>query len=128
MIRTLVVADSGRVMAAITRSLGDIPAVDIVAYANGRASLAPMVRATLPDVVLIDEMDRPGQALSRIAEVLGAAPGLPIVGLAARSDSTWVVAALRAGAGAVVPRDLHPPLLERVLLETLAQTQLGEAA
>jgi DNA-binding NarL/FixJ family response regulator len=128
MIRVIVVADAGPVHAAITASLRELADVDIVAFAHGRAPLAPLVRAHVPDVVLLDEMHRPGLALERIAELRSAAPGLAVVGLADRSDSLWVVAALRAGAAAAVPRDLHAGTLHQVLVEAIAEREHKDAA
>jgi DNA-binding NarL/FixJ family response regulator len=123
-IRTLIVADAGNVLAAITSSLCRLEHVDIVAYASGRARVDSVVRALGPDVVLVDEMRRPGQALERIAEVRAAEPLAAVVGLTDRPDSSWVAEALRAGATAVVPRDLSPETLGLVLREALASPQL----
>jgi DNA-binding NarL/FixJ family response regulator len=123
-IRTLIVADAGNVLAAITSSLCRLEHVDIVAYASGRARVDSVVRAVGPDVVLVDEMRRPGQALERIAEVRAAEPLAAVVGLTDRPDSSWVAEALRAGATAVVPRDLSPETLGLVLREALASPQL----
>ena len=124
MIRTLIVADAGNVLAAITSSLCRLERVDIVAYASGRARVDAVVRAVGPDVVLVDEMRRPGQALERIAEVRAAAPLAAVVGVTDRADSSWVGEALRAGATAVVPRDLAPETLGLVLGEALASPQM----
>jgi DNA-binding NarL/FixJ family response regulator len=123
-IRTLIVADAGNVLAAITSSLCRLEHVDIVAYASGRARVDAVVRAVGPDVVLVDEMRRPGRALERIAEVRAAEPLAAVVGLTDRPDSSWVAEALRAGATAVVPRDLSPETLGLVLREALASPQL----
>jgi two-component system nitrate/nitrite response regulator NarL len=119
MIRTLVVADSGSVLAAMTSTLCRLEQVDIVAYASGRSHLDAIVRAIGPDVALIDEMRKPGQALARIAEVRAAQPFAAVVGLTDRPDGAWVAEALRAGATAVVPRDLAPETLGLVLREAL---------
>jgi DNA-binding NarL/FixJ family response regulator len=124
MIRTLVVADAGSVLAGMTSTLCRLEHVDIVAYASGRAPVDAVVRAVGPDVVLIDEMRRPGQALERIAEVRAAEPLAAVVGVTDRPDSSWVAEALRAGATAVVPRDLAPETLGLVLGEALTSPQL----
>jgi DNA-binding NarL/FixJ family response regulator len=126
MIRTLIVADAGDVLAAITSTLCRLERVDIVAYASGRARVDSVVRAVGPDVVLVDEMRRPGQALERIAEVRAAEPLAAVVGLTDRPDSSWVADALRAGATAVVPRDLAPETLGLVLREALTSPQLKQ--
>jgi DNA-binding NarL/FixJ family response regulator len=119
-IRILLVADSGAVMASITATLADLPRVDIVGYASGRAPLAAVMASIGPDVVLIDEMRRRGLAAERIAEARRAHPSAAIVALAERPESLWVAEALRAGATAVVPRELAPATLDLVLTEVLA--------
>jgi len=121
MIRTLVVADSGTVLSTITASLCRVDGVDIVAYASGRVHLSEIVRAVGADVVLVDEMRRPGIAIQRIAEVRAADPAAIVVGLTDRPDSRWVIEALRAGAATVVPRDLQSATLGLVLREVLAK-------
>lgn len=123
MIRTLVVADSGVAMRAITASLSQLPQVAIVAYASGRAPLAAVVEAVSPDVVMVDQMRHPGRALDRIAETRD----LPtaVIGLAERADGPWVGAALHAGATAVVPRDLEPRVLVSVIRDVLDPRRLA---
>jgi DNA-binding NarL/FixJ family response regulator len=120
MIRVLLVADSGSVMAEITATLAELPHVDIVGYASGRSRLAAIVASLDPDVVLVDEMHRPGEAASRIAETLDAQPSVAVIGLTDRPESLWAAGALRAGANAVVPRELAPATLGLVLAEVLA--------
>jgi DNA-binding NarL/FixJ family response regulator len=43
-----------------------------------------------------------------------------VIGLVERPDAGWIVEGLRAGATAVVPRDLDPSTLALVLDEALA--------
>jgi DNA-binding NarL/FixJ family response regulator len=126
MMRALVVADEGRVLAALTSTLCALPHVEIAAYASGRARVDRMVGATAPDVVLVDEMRWCGLALSRIAEARGAGARAIIIGLAARPDADWIVEGLRAGADAVVPRELPPSMLWQLLCETSARRQAAE--
>jgi DNA-binding NarL/FixJ family response regulator len=129
MIRVIVVADSGPVMATVTRALGGISHVEIVGYASGRVQVGAMVRSLSPDVVLIDEMCWSGLALTRVAEVRKVAPGTVVVGLVEHPDAGWIVEGLRAGAAAVVPRDMDAATLDRVLTEALqARTRLIETS
>lgn len=120
MIRVLVIADSGDVLAGITGALCRIPRVDIVAYASGRAHVDAIVRALAPDVVMVDEMCWPGLALRRVGEVRRACSEAAVVGLVERPDAGWIVEGLRAGAAAVIPRDLEPGTLSMVLSDVLA--------
>jgi DNA-binding NarL/FixJ family response regulator len=115
--RVLVVADSGAVMAVVTRALSRLDDVEIVGYASGSARVDRLVRSIRPDVVLVDEMRRPGPALERLGEARDA--GTVVVGLTAGFGSAWAVEALHAGALAAVPRDLRGEVLDRVLREAI---------
>jgi DNA-binding NarL/FixJ family response regulator len=124
MIRVLVVADCGEVLSRITGVLCRLDRVDIVAYASGRAPVGAIVRAVAPDVVMVDEMCWAGLALARVHEIRETDPGVVIIGLVERPDAGWIVEGLRAGAAAVVPRDLEPETLDLVLREELAPAPL----
>lgn len=114
MIRVMVVADSGASMAAITGTLRAIVNVDIVGYGNGATPARALVEAARPDVVLVDQMCRAGLALERIREIADGVAEVAVVGLSGE-EPEWVVAGLRAGARAVVPRGLPAGTLARIL-------------
>jgi DNA-binding NarL/FixJ family response regulator len=120
MIDAVLVADSGSVMASVTAALRVTGCVEIVAYASGRADVGDVVGSRAPDVVLVDEMLSPRMALRRIAEIRSVRPEAVIVGLSADAEATWVIAGLRAGAAAVVPRNLEPAMLALVISEAFA--------
>jgi DNA-binding NarL/FixJ family response regulator len=119
MIRVLVIADSGAAMATITASLALLPEVHIAGYASGVSRVDRILHGTPVDVVLVDEMARSGLALARVAEIREAHPAAAIVGLTARPESGWARDGLRAGAAAVVPRDLAAAVLGAVLHDVL---------
>jgi DNA-binding NarL/FixJ family response regulator len=116
-IRALVVADSGAVMAALTEALWAMPGVDIVGHASGRTSVGAIAASMRPDVVLVDEMRWPVLGLARIRELRAAVPGAAVVGLCDSADGDWIRAGLDAGASAVVPRALDATTLTTVLGE-----------
>jgi DNA-binding NarL/FixJ family response regulator len=119
-IRALVIADSSPTRASITRALCRIDDVDIVAHARGHASVFTLVATLRPDVVFVDEPRHAAQAVVRVREVRAAHPLAVVIGLVERPDAGWIVEGLRAGATAVVPRDLSPSTLALVLDEALA--------
>jgi DNA-binding NarL/FixJ family response regulator len=119
MTRALIVADSGPAMAALTQSLRRMPDLDIVRYASGRSSIGRIVRASAPDLVLIDQMHWRDAALARLAETRREAPAAAVVVLAAEHDAAWLADALRAGAAAVLPGGVDGATLELVLREVL---------
>jgi DNA-binding NarL/FixJ family response regulator len=127
MIRVLVVADSGEVLSRITEVLCRLAHVDIVAYASGRAPVDAIVRTVAPDVVMVDEMCWAGLAVARVDEVRASRPEAVVIGLVERPDAGWIIEGLRAGASAVVPRDLEPETLSLVLQESLSATAAAQA-
>jgi DNA-binding NarL/FixJ family response regulator len=120
MIRALLVADSGDVMASVTDALWQIPVVDIVGHASGRSHVSGIVEANRPDVVVVDQMSWTGMALARIGEIRESHPSIGIVALFDRTGGDWIADGLHAGADAVVPRDLRPADLRAVLSEVVA--------
>lgn len=119
--RAMVVADSGSVMAALTRTLADLGSVEL-RHASGRSHVDALVRGFAPDLVLVDEMRWPPRALARIAEVRAAAPAATVVVLAEGLEGGWLADALRLGAAAVMPAGADPNTFRRVLAEALAGT------
>lgn len=119
MIRALVIADSSPTRTSITGALCAISAVDIVAHASGTAPVGTLVETIRPDVVFVDELRWVGEAVARVREVRTAHPEAVVIGLVERPDAGWIVDGLRAGATAVVPRDLDPTTLALVLDEAL---------
>lgn len=119
MIRALVIADSNPTRTSITGALCALSAVDIVAHASGTAPVGTLVETIRPDVVFVDELRWVGEAVARVREVRTAHPEAVVIGLVERPDAGWIVDGLRAGATAVVPRDLDPTTLALVLDEAL---------
>jgi DNA-binding NarL/FixJ family response regulator len=119
MIRTVIVADSGDAMAALTQALWGLPGVDIARHANGRASVSAVIGAVAPELVVIDGMSWLGNALNRVGEVRETAPHAVVVLLAERIERTAHVQALRAGASSVLLRSLDEAALRHALAEAL---------
>jgi DNA-binding NarL/FixJ family response regulator len=119
--RAIVIADSGPVLAAVTRTLVEIDGVDIVRHASGRARVDALVRGFEPELVLVDEMHWPPLALARVREVRRAAPRASVVVLAERLEGSWLADALRLGAAAVMPASADGDTFRQVLSEVLAR-------
>ena len=126
MIATLVIANSGRAMADLTRTLCGIPDLEIVRYACGRTGVGALVRTTDPDLVLIDDMQSSADALARLAEVRLAAPAAAVVVLAVDTSAGWLADALRGGAAAVLPGSVDAATLGVVLREAVTQVRRPE--
>jgi DNA-binding NarL/FixJ family response regulator len=119
--RAIVIADSGTVLASVTRALVEIDGIEIVRHASGRTRVGALVRGFAPDLVLIDEMRWPPLALARVREVRRAAPAASVVVLAEQLEGSWLADALRLGAAAVMPASADPDTFRQVLSEVLAR-------
>ncbi|BBH65875.1 DNA-binding response regulator [Actinoplanes sp. OR16] len=108
--------------AAFVRALeGLIPEVSggratVVATTGEAAKVGSVMRAAMPDLVLVDSMLPPGGGRHPVTLVREAAPQARIVALADDTDPNPAVEALHAGAAGVLRRavdvtDLRQPLL-----------------
>ena len=125
MTSVVIVADSGPQMARLTTSVKQIRGMEIVRHASGRTSVARIVAAHAPSLVLIYEMSPRRLTLERLAEVRAASPYSSIVVLAADPGARWLMRALRSGASAVVPGELSVAALATVLQEVLTSDAAG---
>ena len=119
MIRVVVVADSGPVLASLTAAVKTVPGAYIVRHANSAGPLDRVVAPMAPDLVLIGDLLFPDDALRRLAEVRIAAPAAKVVLLSSSPEASWLADALRAKASAVLPGRLEPDTLGLVLREVL---------
>jgi DNA-binding NarL/FixJ family response regulator len=123
MMRALVIADSGPVMAALTQSAIELRDV-VLRHANGRSSVDPIARGFDPELVLIDDMRWPPLALARAAEVRRAAPGAAVIVLTEQLEGSWLADALRMGA-TVLPAGADAETLRRVCAELLTPAKVA---
>lgn len=127
MTRAIVVADSGAAMARLSLVLRSVRNVEIVRYASGGSPVSRVMRAGVPDVVLVVELHRPADTLTRVAEIRTAAPDAAVVVIATDPAAGWLAEALRRGAAAVLPAGVEAPTLELVLRDVLESTARAEA-
>ena len=120
MTRVVVAADSGPVLASLTAAVGTVPGAYIVRHASSAGALESLVAALAPDLVLIGDLLSPHAALTRLAEVRRAAPKAKVVVISSSPAADWLGDVLRAHASAVLPGELEPHTLGRVLREVLA--------
>jgi DNA-binding NarL/FixJ family response regulator len=119
MIRVVVVADSGSVLASLTAASRTVPGAYIVRHASSSAPLDRVLAPLEVDLVLIGDLLFPDDALTRLAEVRRAAPAAKVVLLSSSPEAAWLADALRAEASAVLPGQLEPETLGLVLREVL---------
>lgn len=123
MTRVVIVADSGPVLANLTAAVGTVPGAYIVRHGSSAGPLDGLVAPLAPDLVVIGDLLVPDRALARLAEVRRAAPGAQVVVCSSEPEAEWLADALRAHASAVLPGNLEPHTLGRVLREVIATPQ-----
>jgi DNA-binding NarL/FixJ family response regulator len=120
MIRVVIVADSGPVLANLTAAVGALPGSYIVRHASTAGPLDRLVGPLAPDLVVIGDLLAPERALARLAEVRRAAPAAQVVVCSSQPEAEWLADALRAHAAAVLPGNLEPQTLTQVFREVVA--------
>jgi DNA-binding NarL/FixJ family response regulator len=123
MTRVVVIADGGRAFADLTAAVTSVAGAYIVRHGSARAAVDRLVARVKPDLVVIGNLQDPGQALSRLAEVQRAAPSAKVVMLSSSPEASWLADALRAEAAAVLPGYLEPKTLAVVLREVIEESQ-----
>ena len=125
MTRVVIVANRGADMARLEASVSALRTAEIVRRANGRSSVAWMIAADQPSLVLIAELNPYQLTVERVRESRAAAPDADIVVVAAGTGSRWLADALRAGATTVLPGELGVRALTAVLKEVTAPNPSG---
>jgi DNA-binding NarL/FixJ family response regulator len=119
MIRVVVIADSGPVLASLTAAVVTVPGAYIVRHGSSLGPVDRLVAPLEPDLVVIGDLLAPADALARLGEVRRAAPDARVVVISSSPEADWLADALRAEASAVLPGNLEPNTLGVVLREVL---------
>jgi DNA-binding NarL/FixJ family response regulator len=115
--RLLIIADHSFVVQAIRLALRQTSGFLVVGFLDGRLTIAPQLIDARPDVVLVDDMQDPDDALDRLREVREVMPDAIALLLTTRRDSEWVDQAFEAGAQTVLSKTVHPVALGTLLRE-----------
>ncbi len=120
--RVLVVANQSGIVYAFRRVLRQTSGFTLVGYVAGHAPIGAIVADARPDVVIVDDLGAPAEAVKRIAEVHGALPGAKVVLLVPDTSQDWVEDAVRAGAHAVLSKTIDPVSAGTLLREIVRGT------
>lgn len=90
----------------------------VVGFLDARAAAAPAIARLAPDVVLLDDMGRPSDALVALRGVAEGAPAAQILLLTADRSAEWQRMAFAAGAHALLARAMDPRALGALVNET----------
>jgi DNA-binding NarL/FixJ family response regulator len=120
--RVLVVANHSGIVYAFRRVLRQTSGFTLVGYVAGHAPVGAIVADARPDVVIVDDLGAPAEAVKRIAEVHTAAPAAKVVLLVPETGVAWVEDAVRAGAHAVLSKAIDPVSAGTLLREIVRGT------
>ncbi|MGH2744100.1 MAG: response regulator transcription factor [Thermoleophilaceae bacterium] len=117
----VIVADSSFVVETIRMALRNTARLQVLGKVDGRAPVRGAVGQCQPDVVLVDEMQNPEDALERIRECREEAASATIVLLTMRMDDQWVGQALGAGVDACLSKSTNLPSLGTLIREIVSR-------
>jgi chemotaxis response regulator CheB len=112
MLRMVVVADDVLAVQRSRFALRRAAAFRVVATLDGRCSTRTDLARLQPDVVLVGDLCLRTNLVARVREARDEVPGATIVAVSRRRQD-----AIAAGADIVVPENLGPPALGRLLRE-----------
>jgi DNA-binding NarL/FixJ family response regulator len=113
----MIVADHSFVVQAIRLALRQTAGFQVVGFFDGRTSVREPLNQLRPEVVLVDDMQEPENAIARLREISEEAPEAKALLLTMRMESEWLEEAFEAGASAAVSKTVHPVSLGTLLRE-----------
>lgn len=118
-IKVLLVDDHQMMREGVRRMLAEQPGLRVVGEAASRRAALEQLRATAPDVVVMD-VHLPGENGIEISEkVAGEFPGTKVVMLSADTDLATVQRALQAGVSGYITKNSPPEQLVRAIHEAM---------
>jgi DNA-binding NarL/FixJ family response regulator len=115
--RLVIVADHSLVAHSIRLALRQTAGFQVVGFIDGRAPAGATLAERQPDVVVVDDMQLPENAIARLRDVAEHAPNAKTLLLTMRMDEEWLGEAFDAGTDAVVSKSVHPVSLGTLLRE-----------
>src|SRR5881628_3693367 len=112
--RVLIIADDAFVVQAIRLALRQTAGFQVVGSLDGRGPIGPQLLELRPEVVIVDDMQDPDDALDRLREVGEVTPDATPLLLTLRRDQAWLDQAVEAGARTVLSKTVHPVALGTV--------------
>jgi len=117
----LIVDDHPVFLQGLRRILESEPDIEVIGSANDGEQALDLARRLAPDVVLLD-INLPSMNGMQVTRQLKAdAPSIAVILLTAYHDEDQVLHAIRAGASAYYPKDVHPD----TLLDAIHQVRQG---
>ncbi len=115
--RLVIVADHSFVVHAIRLALRQTAGFQVVGFIDGRTPADAALTELRPDVVVVDDMQLPENAIARLREATEHAPTAKRLLLTMRMDEEWLNEAFEAGADGVISKSVHPVSMGTLLRE-----------
>jgi len=115
--RLVIVADHSFVVHAIRLALRQTAGFQVVGFIDGRTPADAALTELRPDVVVVDDMQLPENAIARLREAMEHAPDAKRLLLTMRMDEDWLGEAFEAGADGVISKSVHPVSMGTLLRE-----------
>ena len=120
--RVLVVANHPGIVYAFRRVLRQTSGFTLVGYVAGHGSVSAVMTDAEPDVVIVDDLGAPLEAVKRVAEVHRACPAAKIVLFVPDTSLEWLEDAVGAGAHAVLSKAIDAVSAGTLLREIVRGT------
>ena len=117
--RLVVVADSSLVIEAIALGLRKSGEFQVLGRFDARTGQLDAVADAAPDVVLVDEMERSGEAVTLISRMKAAHSDAAVIVLTSSMEPEWLDAIFAAGATSAISKSTHPGALATLVRETI---------
>ena len=115
--RLVIVADHSFVVHAIRLALRQTAGFQVVGFIDGRTPADAALTELRPDVVVVDDMQLPENALARLREAMEHAPKAKRLLLTMRMEEQWLAEAFEAGADGILSKSVHPVSMGTLLRE-----------
>src|SRR4051794_24872738 len=113
----MIVADNSFAAQSIRLALRQTAGFQVVGFVDGTVPMANRIAELQPEIVVIDDMQEPDQAVNRLQELLTLLPDAKLVFLTLRMDDAALAEVFEAGADAVISKTVHPVSLGTLLRE-----------
>jgi len=114
----LIVTDHAVVAESIRLALRQTTGFQVVGFVDGRTPITALVAQARPDVVLVDDMLKPGTALERLHDIAQATPDARVILFSDDMEPEWLDEAFEAGADTVISKTVHAVSLGTLLRES----------
>lgn len=117
--RLMIVADNSLIVDAIAIGLRKSGEFKVLGHVDPETASAQTIVASLPEVVLVDDMEQSGRVLDLIRELKAEHERIAVIVLTLAMDPDWLDQIFDAGAVGAISKATHPGALTTLVRETV---------